>query len=132
MGGVLQFLAVCAAGAVGTGLRYAVSGLFARPAAGGFPWATLLVNLVGSALGGAFLASVLGATALSPSQRLVLTTGFLGGFTTYSAFNTETLAYVQAGRWGLAALYVVVMLAGGLLAGALGFHAATSLTAARL
>jgi CrcB protein len=60
-----------------------------------FPWGTLIVNVVGC-----FLMSIVayaGAKAvLSPDVRLILATGFLGGLTTYSAFNWDTLALVQS------------------------------------
>src|SRR5688500_13725211 len=107
MSGVLHFLAVCAAGAAGTGFRYAIGMWAVRAAGTGLPWGTLAVNVVGSALGGALLHLSLVSPHVSPAQRVILTTGFLGGFTTYSAFNSETLAYLHNGSYGLAASYLL-------------------------
>ena len=61
--------------------------------------------------------------------RLTLATGVLGGFTTYSAFNYETLQYAQAGAWGLAGLNVAATLVGCLAAGAAGVAAGRMLAA---
>jgi CrcB protein len=83
-----------------------------------FPWGTLIVNVVGC-----FLMSIVayaGAKAvLSPDLRLTLATGFLGGLTTYSAFNWDTLALVQSGPW-LGLVNLVATLVGCLASGALG------------
>jgi CrcB protein len=126
-----EFLAVCAAGAVGTGLRYAIARWMVRAAGSGLPWGTLTVNLIGSAIGGALLHLALTSPHISPAQRVVLTTGFLGGFTTYSAFNSETVAYLHNGSFGLAATYLLLTVVGCLGAGALGLGAATLLAASR-
>jgi CrcB protein len=128
MSGVAHFVAVCVAGAAGTGLRYAI-GLWAVRAAGtGLPWGTLAVNLAGSAAGGALLHLALVSPHVSPAQRVILTTGFLGGFTTYSAFNSETLAYLHNGSYGVAASYLLLTLLGCLAAGGLGLWVAEVVT----
>jgi len=118
---VLQLLGVCLGGAVGSGARYGV-GLWLRPSSAGFSWATLAVNLLGSFL----LALLLGfglsqRESLSPALRLGLTTGLMGGFTTYSTFSVETLAHLQRGAWGMAVLYGVATVVGCLGASGLGF-----------
>jgi CrcB protein len=121
---VIRLLLVCAGGAVGTGARYLVAIWTARQFGTGFPYGTLLVNIGGSFLLG-FLMHV-GTTSeiLSPALRLALTTGVLGGFTTYSTFNYETTAYVRDGAWFLATanvgLTVVLCFAAGLLGIAAG------------
>ena len=107
-----RFLLICLGGAVGTGARYLTS-LWAVSAFGpAFPFGTLIVNLAGSFLLG-FLMQ-LGAT--SP----VLTTGVMGGFTTYSTFNYETTNYFRNGAWLLGATNVAVTLLGCLAAGLAG------------
>ncbi len=76
-------LLVAAGGAAGSLLRHLVS-LALAPAGSGFPWATLLVNVLGSAAIGA-------AAGLEGQARLLVVTGFLGGFTTFSAFSLEAV-----------------------------------------
>jgi CrcB protein len=115
-----RFLIVCGAGAAGSGARYLVSLAAGDRPGEGFPWGTLIVNVVGS-----FLIALVGELALhegtmSPKLALALTTGFMGGFTTYSAFNYQTTALAQNGAIGLAAVNIAVTLGGGLGAGLLG------------
>jgi fluoride exporter len=113
-----RFLAICVAGAVGTGLRYLASLWFARHTPTAFPWATLTVNVVGSLLLG-FVAQ-LGADLIPPGHRAVVAIGLLGGFTTYSSFNQDTLAYASVGDWVLAGANLGGTLVACLCAGALG------------
>jgi fluoride exporter len=74
----------------------------------GFPWGTLLVNVLGSALIGLYatLAAPDGRLFPSPAQSQFVMAGFCGGFTTFSVFSLETLLLVEAGRMAIAALYV--------------------------
>jgi CrcB protein len=71
-----------------------------------FPYGTLAVNALGSFLMGALMHIALSTESMSPTLRVALTTGVLGGFTTYSTFNYETLQLFQEGSWllGLANL----------------------------
>jgi len=100
--------ALIAAATIGTGavaalLRYLVSRAFAsRP---GFPWAVLIVNVVGSAIGGAVLGLATVAD-VDPGLRLILLTGLCGGLTTFSTFSVETVQYVMEGKWRVAAASV--------------------------
>ena len=113
-----RFLIVCGAGAAGCGTRYLV-GLWAAKRFGtAFPWGTLIVNVVGSFL----IALVLGMSveSMRPNLHLALTTGFMGGLTTYSAFNYETTALFEGGSAARALINVGATLIGCLLAGALG------------
>ena len=71
-----------------------------------FPLGTLAVNVVGSFLMGVLAAWFAQRSDISQHMRFFLTTGVLGGFTTFSAFSLETLALIQSGRWGTAAGYV--------------------------
>jgi CrcB protein len=113
---------VCLGGAVGTAARYAVAMGAARWLGAGFPYGTLAVNALGS-----FAAAAITAAAaryqLGPAVRATLLTGVMGGFTTYSAFNTDVIAMAQAGRPGAAAGYVAVTVVACLLAGAAGWWA---------
>ena len=94
-------------GAVGAILRYLVSMAALAVLGGGFPWATLAVNTAGSAAMGA-----LASLGLQDNARLLLVTGLLGGFTTFSAFSLETAQLWQRAPW-LAALYVAASIGGG-------------------
>jgi CrcB protein len=113
------FLLICAAGALGTGARYAIQSWALRALGPTFPYGTLLVNVSGCFAMSVLMQLANAAPFVTPVLRLTLATGFLGGFTTYSAFNYETLALIEQGEWPRAALYagstlVVCMAAGGL------------------
>lgn len=93
-------LATLLAGALGAALRFLVARAFAeRPVR-----AVLLVNVAGSALGGAVLALTSG------DLRLILLTGFCGGLTTFSTFSVETVQLVMDGKARLAAISVIANL----------------------
>ena len=111
----MRLLLICLGGAIGTGARYLLAGWSARQFGTGFPYGTLLVNIIGSFLLGFLMHA---GTTYSATLRLALTTGVMGGFTTYSTFNYETTAYVRDGAWLLAsaniALTVILCFIGGL------------------
>lgn len=107
--GLLKLLAVLGGGAVGAGLRWGLAELVHQWLGRGFPWGTLAVNLLGSLAIGWLWAWL--PPAGMPHLRLLLVTGLLGGFTTYSAFSLETLALVQGGQAGRAAAYVALTVA---------------------
>ena len=88
--------------------------------AGGWPWATLLVNLPGCLVFGALIAVLSARSPEPPWARPFLAVGVLGGYTTYSAFAVEVVGLVEAGAPVLAAGYVLVSLLGGVLAVAAG------------
>src|SRR6476619_5814754 len=115
-----RLLWICLGGAAGTGARYLLSGWLARAAGPGFPWGTLAVNVIGSFLLGLIMPLALGTALLSPTLRLTLATGVLGGFTTYSTFNYETLQYLQQNDWLMGALNLSVTVVACLIAGSLG------------
>jgi CrcB protein len=119
-----RFLLVCVGGAIGTGARYLVATAAPHLLGTRFPYGTLAVNALGSFLLGAIMHIGLATTLISPTLRLVLATGVLGGFTTYSTFNYETLELLRAGALWLAGLNVVTTLVLCLLAGAMGVTAA--------
>jgi len=107
-------------GAAGTAARYLLSVGLLRALGPAFPYGTLAVNVIGSFLLGAIMQAGLDTTLLSPTARVVLGTGVMGGFTTYSTFNYETLQYLQAGAWAMAGLNVALTLCVCLAAGAVG------------
>jgi CrcB protein len=114
-----RFLLVCLGGALGSGARYLVSTWVANALGSGFPKGTLAVNVTGSFLLSLVMVAALSGVA-SPNARLFLGTGVLGGYTTYSSFNYETLALVEQGSIGLAAANVALTIVGCLAAGLAG------------
>ncbi|HSE94981.1 MAG TPA: fluoride efflux transporter CrcB [Methylomirabilota bacterium] len=102
-----HLLFVCLGGALGSGLRYLVSGLAARWFGAEFPYGTLLVNLGGSFAIGLVQELGLAALLLPDHVRLFLAAGVLGGLTTYSTFSYETLRLVESGAWPQAWVYVL-------------------------
>jgi CrcB protein len=107
----MNFFLVAIGGAAGSLLRYLVSLLFLGM---GWPWGTLLVNILGS-----FTMGMFAGIGLSPQQRLLWMTGVLGGFTTFSAFSLETAMLWDRSHWeGVA--YVALSVALGLAAFATG------------
>jgi fluoride exporter len=112
-----QVLAV-AAGSIAGGLARWLTGLAFNALWQGFPLGTLIVNCLGGLLIGASLAWF----EVSPSEllRLLLVTGFLGGFTTFSAFSAESLLLLQRGEWLLAAAHTLAHVLGALACAALG------------
>ena len=88
-----NFLCVCAGSALGGGLRYGVS---LAVGARAFPWATLIVNVVGCFLITLIL-TIAARVTMRANLRLFLTTGIMGGLTTYSTFDWETTHFFQTG-----------------------------------
>ena len=111
-------LAVAAGAGVGALLRW-LAGLAFNGLWAGFPLGTLLVN----ALGGGLIGVAMVWFARSPDEllRLLLVTGVLGGFTTFSSFSAESLGLIQRGDWVLALLHSAAHLLGALACTALGF-----------
>jgi CrcB protein len=120
----VRFLWVFLGGGLGSIARFAVGSVLIERLGAGFPFGTLAVNLIGSALLAALVHVALAGDAISPTLRLGLATGFLGGFTTYSAFSQETFAFLQSGAWGVAVAYAAVTLFGCLAACLAGQSAA--------
>ena len=122
---------VALGGAAGSALRYIIaSGIQAR-SAGTFPLGTLIVNISGSILLGLVLRYGLEAPAISPEVRALLTTGVIGGYTTFSTFSYETAALIEEGDWRRAALYVGLSVVISLAGTFLGFAGARGLLAIR-
>jgi CrcB protein len=115
-----RLLWISLAGAAGCASRYLI-GLWAAARFGTtFPYGTLIVNLVGCFLIAFVTAIALGVASFPPTLRLALTTGFLGGFTTYSSFNIETTHLLQEGALGAALVNVGLTTIGGFAAGLAG------------
>lgn len=111
----MSWLAVALGGALGSLARYGAGVLI--PFSGQrFPWATFSVNVLGSFLIGIAWVVIVERGLWSPEARHWIMTGFLGGFTTFSAFSLETLILWQNGHLQLGLVYVTTSLLAGLAA----------------
>ncbi len=115
----MAYLLAALGGALGALARWGVAEALPRPD-GGWPWATLLVNLTGCLLIGVLTGVLTARSPEPPWARPFLAVGVLGGYTTYSAFAVEAVALVEAGAPVLAGAYVLVSVLGGVLAVAAG------------
>jgi CrcB protein len=126
-----RFLLVCLGGAIGTGCRYLI-GLGAPRVFGvSYPYGTFIVNVVGCFLIAAF-GFVADAKLLSPTLRLALMTGLVGGLTTYSSFNYETTMLFRQGAWLSGAVNVGLTLSACFCAGLAGAFVAGRFVVPRL
>jgi fluoride exporter len=112
-----RFFWICLGGAVGTGARYLVSGWAVALLGPGLPFGTLAVNVTGSFVLGGLMHLALTTGLIAPTLRIALTTGVLGGFTTYSTFNYETLQYLRGGAWAIGIANILLTVAACLAAG---------------
>lgn len=106
------FLLVMAGGAIGSGLRYAVSLYAAHRLSPAFPWGTWMVNLAGGLLVGLLLGLILARGGAGDMLRLFVGAGILGGFTTFSAFSAETGFMLVNGQFWMAGVYVLTSVLG--------------------
>ena len=107
---VKNLLLVAVGGAVGSVLRYVLANTNAS-----FPWGTFSVNILGS-LSIGLLVGLVSKGILSPEMKLLLVTGFCGGFTTFSTFANESFGMMKAGDMLLTALYVGASVVVGIIA----------------
>jgi len=126
---LLMYVAI--GSAVGGASRFALS-TFLQQRAGTFPVGTLVVNITGSLALGFLLRYSLGSTSVSAETRALLTTGFCGGYTTFSTFSYETIKLIEDGDYRRAAVYVVASVVLSLVATFLGIIAANELLSARV
>lgn len=116
-----RILLIALAGALGTVSRYGIGLWAGRTFGAGFPFGTLMVNVVGCFLIAAITHVAISTDLISPTVRLTLTTGFMGGLTTYSSFNLETTQFFQSRDWYTAFLNFGVTVSACFVAGLLGF-----------
>ena len=111
-----QFLLVMLGGALGSGARFGVGRLMLSQFGPGYPWGTLSVNLIGGLAMGLLVGLL--ARIAQPDQNifLLLGTGMLGGFTTFSAFSLDVVTMFQRGAIGPAALYALISVIGSVMA----------------
>jgi CrcB protein len=110
-----NLLLVMIGGGIGAGFRYHLGSVASRQMGPGFPWGTLIANLLGGFLAGLLAAFLVGEGSQGEPLRLFLAVGVLGGFTTFSAFSVEAMAMLQRGEAGLAGAYIISSVAGSLM-----------------
>ena len=101
-----HLLIVAAGGALGSGLRHLTNIAAARLFGTGFPWGTITVNIAGSFIMGVFIEMLARRWGASMELRLFVATGFLGGYTTFSAFSLDAAVLYERGALGQAFAYV--------------------------
>lgn len=106
---------------VGGVLRFLVSMSMKKLYGEGFPWGTLIVNLVGCFVFGVIFALFGKYGSVNNGWCLLLTTGVCGGFTTFSAFANESVLMLQSGNWGGFVGYVAMSVVVGFVMVALGY-----------
>lgn len=111
---------IAAGGAVGSAARYGLNLGLSRLHAQSFPWGIFAVNVLGSLAMGVLVALFARKWPEGETLRLALTTGFLGGFTTFSAFSYDAVALIERGEMGTAAFYVLASVGLSVLACFLG------------
>jgi len=103
---MFQALLVAVGGAIGSLLRYYVGLGSLRLMGPGFPWGTLIVNVVGCFIIGVFAEMIMRRFNASVELRLLLITGFLGGFTTFSAFSLDAITLFERGDVFAGGIYI--------------------------
>ena len=117
--------------AVGGVARFGLAALVQQRVGPNFPVGTLVVNVTGSLLLGFLWRYALGTDVVSPEIRALLTTGFCGGYTTFSTFTYETMVLIEDGEATRAGLYILLSVVLSLVGAWLGISAARSLIAMR-
>jgi CrcB protein len=125
------FWSVAVGGAVGCLSRFYLATFVQQRVGPSFPGGTLLINVTGSFLLGFLMRYALQSGSISPATRAMVTTGFCGGYTTFSTFSYETALMLEDGEYGRAATYVGASVAVSLVFTFLGFAAANQLLALR-
>jgi CrcB protein len=121
--GMERFVWICLAGAAGTGARYLIALWAAQRFGSAFPYGTLIVNLVGCFAIAAMMHAAL-TLGWPATTRAAVTIGFIGGLTTYSSFNYETMRLFEESAPATAAMNLALTVVGGFMAGWLGLVAA--------
>lgn len=122
MNGAISLCLVAAGGALGSVARYSVSAVvLGRTDDWRFPVGTFTVNVVGCLIIGVLGAFAVKQHVFSPEMRLLLFTGLMGGFTTFSTFGLETFYLLRRGEVFVAGGYIIASVVAGLLVAWLGF-----------
>lgn len=124
------FLAVALGAALGGVSRHYFS-VSVQPRLGSFPWSTMIINVSGSLLLGFVMRYALATPSLSVAMRVLLTTGFCGGFTTFSTYSFETVTLLENGEYQRAGAYAFGSMLLALVATIAGFMLARGLITLR-
>jgi CrcB protein len=124
---VWTYLAIAVGGILGCWGRYAMTNVVQAIYGRDFPYATLSINLLGAFLMGFLFIETLERLTISPVLRTGILTGVLGGYTTFSTFEMESLLLVEQGEPGRAVLYVVLSVGLGFLCAFGGAYIARNL-----
>ena len=122
-----KYLLVAMGGAVGSVLRYWIGGYVGDRLGGRFPYGTFVVNITGCFLIGLIVTLISEHANLNPNWRYLIPIGFIGGYTTFSAFEYETFKSMQDGKMLIASLNVGLSVAVGLVFVWLGFLTARTI-----
>lgn len=109
-------------GGAGTLARYGLDGWIQYRVGGGFPFGTLTINLLGCFLLGTIGQFGLNHLSMPPDLRIGLTTGLMGGFTTFSTFGWDGVHMLETGEWERALVYIGASVLGGLVMMMLGMR----------
>lgn len=101
-------LLVMLGGAIGAGGRYQLGRLAMHVAGPGYPWGTLVANVLGGLFMGVLAGVLARANIVGESWRLFVGVGLLGGFTTFSAFSLEVVNMIERGQWTVALGYALL------------------------
>jgi len=121
---IKNFLIVGLGGGAGSMLRYAVQKIFTSQSVAAFPTGTLVVNISGCFLIGILWGIVSRSFTWNEEIKLLLMTGFCGGFTTFSAFTLEGIGLLKENKTALFVIYLTASVIGGLLATFIGIRIA--------
>lgn len=127
----MTLLWIAIAGAVGCCARYITQNMAVAWLGTSLPYGTLVVNAAGSLLMGFLMVLSLDTQLIPDELRVALSVGFLGGFTTYSTFNLDTLEYFQSGAISKGLTYFALMTLVCMLSGAAGIALAKMLLSLR-
>ena len=122
----MSYIWIAIGGALGSSLRHFIGDLVTTRYGSGFPLRTMFVNITGSFVIG-ILATLLAERHAHPMWSLFLVTGFLGGYTTFSAYSLDAMRLFQSGNWLAGLFYVIGSVLLSLLACALGIALAGAL-----
>ena len=121
---VLKVVAVAVGGSLGAVMRYLISTWTAGRFGADFPYGTLIVNVVGCFIIGAFMTTATERLIINPYWRLIVTVGFVGGLTTFSSFSYETFKLMEDGSTTLVLYNIMGNFVLGFFATWLGISAA--------
>lgn len=113
---MVTILAIALGAAIGANVRYGISLWAVQRFGAGFPYGTLIVNIVGCLLIGLIMGLATTRLPISVYWQRLLVTGLLGGLTTFSSFGYETYGLIEANRWNTAIINMLVSIVLGLIA----------------